>query len=437
MGDSEQPTRYIYTTLDPDLQDAAEQAVAFGMGLVDAQLRKDKRGSIPPGQPQVALVALDPRTGEIKALVGGRNYAASQLNHALAMRQPGSVFKPIVYAAALETAISGGPKIFTPASILNDEPTTFRSGGQVYQPANFHNRYMGEVTLRTALAHSLNNATVELASQVGYARVVDMARRFGWNDAIQPTPAVALGAYENTPLEIAGAYSVFANGGERVAPTTISLVRGNGGAVVYQRPAAARRVLDPRVNYLMVGMLEDVLRYGTGASVRARGFNLPAAGKTGTSRDGWFAGFTTNLLCVVWVGFDDNRELNLEGSRSALPIWVDFMKRVVRYGDYGSVRDFQPPPGVVTTRVCAETGDLDGPDCSGARAEAFIDGTQPVVRCCRSQETEEQDSDRVVEQPETSPAVLAPAPIPSPPAADPPPLPAIPLVLPNAPTRKQ
>lgn len=400
LGDNDQPTRYIYTTLDPDLQDAAQQAVSDGMALVDKELHKGPRSRIPAGQPQVALIALDPHTGEIKALVGGRNYATSQLDHVLAMRQPGSVFKPIVYAAALDTAVTGGQKIFTPASTLTDEPTTFYFGRQVYQPANFRNEYMGTVTLRTALAHSLNNAAVELAQEVGYDRVVDMAHRFGLNEAIQPTPAVALGAYETTPLEIAGAYTVFANGGQHVTPTTISLIRGTDGTVMFQHSPDPRPTLDPRVTYLMVNMMEDVLKYGTGAAVHARGFNLPAAGKTGTSHDGWFAGFTSNLLCVVWVGFDNNRELNLEGARSALPIWAEFMKQAARYRPYRAPREFQPPPGIVSVRVCGDSGQLAGSDCPNTRTEAFIDGTQPVVACCRQEGPTEQYADRVEEAPE-------------------------------------
>ena len=216
--ESDRQGRNIYTTLDPDLQEAAEAAVRLGMAKVDRLLHARKGPPSPSGQPQVALIALDPRTGEVKAMVGGRDYGASQLNHVLAMRQPGSVFKPFVYAAALNTALQSGSAVFTPASLVSDEPQTFYSGNQVYQPGNFHHEFMGEVTLRDALAHSLNVATVSLASQVGYAKVVQMAQRSGLNDAIKATPAVALGAYETTPLEIARAYTTFANQGINVKP---------------------------------------------------------------------------------------------------------------------------------------------------------------------------------------------------------------------------
>jgi penicillin-binding protein 1B len=333
----------------------------------------------------------------------------------MAMRAPGSVFKPFVYAAALETAVTGGSTILTPASVMHDEPTTFHYQRQVYEPGNYHGHYMGEVTLRKALAHSLNIATVQVAEQVGYDRVVKMARRMGLNDAIKPTPAVALGAYETTPLEIAGAYTVFANEGVRVTPTTISLVRAPDGRIVYQHHPDRRTTLDPRVNYLMVSMMQDVLRYGTGGGVRSRGFNLPAAGKTGTSHDGWFAGFTSNLVCVVWVGFDDNRELNLEGSKSALPIWAEFMKQASKVRRYQDARNFQPPPGIVWSHICPDSGDLVGPYCPEERADVFISGTQPAIECRRHSAYLTQYAERVVEpvtQPQTTtqPRSVAPAP---------------------------
>ncbi len=382
FDDHDRQTRYIYTTLDPDLQKAAEQAVALGMENVDKLVKKQKkRAAIPPGQPQVALIALDPHTGEIKALVGGRNYDTSQLNHVFSMRQPGSVFKPFVYAAALNTAIEGGSQIFTAATILKDQPTTFSYGNRTYQPGNFKHEFMGDVTLRTALAHSLNVAAVSLAQQVGLEKVVAMAHRAGLNEALNPTPAIALGAYETTPLEIAGAYTMFANQGLRVPPTAISLVRSADGTALYEHQTDATPQLDPRVTYLMVSLLQEVLRSGTGAGIHAFGFNLPAAGKTGTSHDGWFAGFTSQLLCVVWVGFDDNRELDLEGAHSALPIWAQFMKRAAAMRQYKDAKPFPQPSGIVSAKICMESGQLAGDSCPRTFVEQFIDGTQPVQQC--------------------------------------------------------
>lgn len=401
----EKHTRYIYTTLDPDLQEAAQQAVDIGMKAVDQQLHKDKRK--PSGQPQVALIALDPHTGEVKALIGGRDYRSSQLNHVMAMRQPGSAFKPFVYAAALDTAIEGGRQIFTPASILSDVPGTFVFDNRAYQPANFHGESMGDVTLRTALSHSLNVPAVRLAQLVGYQKVVDMARRAGLNDAIKPTPSVALGSYEATPLEIAGAYTVFANRGTHVTPTTISLARAPDGTVLYQRAVEQRPALDPRVAYLMVNMMQDVLRSGTGAGVRSSGFTLPAAGKTGTSRDGWFAGFTSELLCVVWVGFDDNRELNLEGAHSALPVWTEFMKRAAKLRQYRDAKPFQPPSGIVSANICADTGRRAAEYCPNVRTEVFISGTEPVAECELHALSTQQYADRVmVEPPPATPPTI-------------------------------
>jgi penicillin-binding protein 1B len=327
------------------------------------------------------LIALDPRTGEIKALVGGRSYGDSQLNHVLAMRQPGSVFKPFVYAAAIDTAISGAPKIFTPATLLSDEATSFAFGAEIYQPHDFHGDYQGDVTLRTALALSLNVATVSLAQQVGFAKVVAMARRAGLNDAISPTPSVALGAYETTPLEIAAAYTAFANQGTWVKPTTIEVVRAADGSELSRHEPETRRAFDPRVAYITQNMMQEVLRSGTGAAVRSRGFALPAAGKTGTSHDGWFAGFTSELLCVVWVGFDDNRQLNLEGARSALPIWADFMKAAAQTKPYSAAHEFRAPAGIASAEICDTSGELAGANCPKVHTEVFISGTEPTTVC--------------------------------------------------------
>ena len=382
-GDLPEGSRnYVYTTLDWNLQHAADEAIHAGMKQVDRLLhRMHKKHPIPPGQPQVALIALDPQTGAIKALSGGRNYRLSQLNHVLASRQPGSVFKPFVYAAALDTAVGGGQQIFTPATVVSGEDVSITFNGEVYNPGNFHHEEYGDLTLREALAHSVNTAAVKLAEMVGYRKVVEVARRAGLNDRIQPTPAVALGAYEATPLEIAGAYTIFANKGVYVKPSLVSMVRTREGKIAYQNQTARRQALDPRVAYLMTDLMEEVLRSGTGAGVWSRGVKAPAAGKTGTSRDGWFAGYTSNLLCVVWVGFDDNRDLNIEGAKSALPVWAEFMKRAARLRDYRDVHGFKAPAGIVSATICPESGELAGPYCPNPHAEQFIDGTQPVETC--------------------------------------------------------
>ncbi len=380
--DGDGTIRSVYSTIDLNLQRAAEEAVSSGMQNVDRLLAKTyaKSGE----RAEAALIALDPHTGEIKALVGGRNYARSQLDRILSRRPPGSVFKPFVYAAALETAISGGPNIYTPVSMVDDSPTTFWFGGKPYQPGNFRGEQYGTMTFQDALARSDNVAAVKVAQEVGYGAVVRMAHQFGLNDDIEATPSVALGAYQVTPLEIAQAYTAFANGGIAVKPAVISSYRDADGAALPGGGTRSWQALDPRVNWLMVNMLEEVIRSGTAAGVRARGFTLPAAGKTGTSHDGWFAGFTTQLLCVVWVGFDDYRELGIEGAKSALPIWTDFMQRASRMSAYHNAKEFPMPSGVSAQRICLDTGDLAGDDCTGcanSRIEYFIDGTEPSVKC--------------------------------------------------------
>ncbi len=373
----------VYTTLDMNLQRAASDAVRSGMELVDAQIKKQRRfrGQKPP-EAQAALIAIDPHTGEVKALVGGRNYGVSQLNHVLAKRQPGSIFKPFVYAAAMDTAVEGGSRILTPSSIVLDQPTTFWFDGKPYEPGNFEHKYYGDVTLRDALAHSLNVATVKVAEMVGYDSVVEMANRAGMNYKIQATPAVALGSYEITPLEAVGAYTIFANHGDYVKPGFLRLVRSQEGRTLLKNKVEDKQVLDPRVSYLMTDLMEEVLRTGTAAGVRARyNLNMPAAGKTGTSHDGWFAGYTSELLCVVWVGFDDNRELDLEGAHSAAPIWAEFMKRAATYREYRDTKPFQAPDGIVSVNIDPQSGMLSTPSCPTTRQEVYIAGTQPVTFC--------------------------------------------------------
>ena len=367
----------VYTTLDLRLQNAAEKAIHDGMENIDKLLKAKHRS----GAPQVALIALDPHTGEVRALCGGRNYSVSQLNHALAKRPPGSSFKPFVYAAAMNTAVVGGGEILTPASTVVDAPTTFQYDRRTYAPDNFHHQFHGTVTFRQALAKSMNVAAVQVAQKVGFDSVVALAKRAGMQEDIRPTPSVALGAYDVTPLEIASAYTIFANGGTRVAPGFVSMVREPDGPVLYQRESDSERVLDPRVAFLMTDMLQEVLRSGTAAGVRSRGFKLPAAGKTGTSHDGWFAGFTSELLCVVWVGFDDYSELGLEGAKSALPIWTEFMQEATRYKKYREAKAFIAPAGVVRASVDPASGMLATPYCPSSESDYFIDGTQPADSC--------------------------------------------------------
>jgi penicillin-binding protein 1B len=375
----------VYTTLDPELQRAASDAVDLGVKNIDAQLARRyarwKKAGQPAPQAQVAIVVLDPHTGEIKALIGGRDYGESQLNHILARRQPGSAFKPFVYAAAFQGAVDGVQPIVTPATTVMDEPTTFDFDGKEYTPNNYGEKFHGKVTLREALTDSLNVATVKVAELVGYTRVTDMAHQFGLDPSIRPTPAVALGAYEMTPLEVAAGYTIFANGGVRAEPMFIRNVVNSDGESLEKNTLRARRALDPRVTYLVTNMMEDVINHGTGATVRARGFTAPAAGKTGTSRDGWFAGYTSNLLAIVWVGFDDNRDLGLSGANAPAPIWAEFMKRAIQLPAYSNVQPFEMPPGVLRVTIDPETMELATPQCPVTREEVYIQGTEPTEFC--------------------------------------------------------
>ncbi|HUG80618.1 MAG TPA: PBP1A family penicillin-binding protein [Bryobacterales bacterium] len=389
----------VYTTLDMELQKAAHDAIQVAMADVDKKVaQQHKRGkyaafgypsSGPAPQAQAALVAIDPATGEVKAIVGGRNYGDSQLNRVLAYRQPGSAFKPFVYAAAINTAIERADNpltpashpVMTPISTVDDVPTTFWWDDKPYEPSNFSNKIYGEVTMREALIKSMNIATVKVAEIAGWEGVSELAKRAGLGENIQPTPAIALGAYEVTPLDIAAAYTVFANQGVRMEPYFIRSVADTSGNVLHRNTPKQSQVLDPRVAYIVTHMLEDVIRKGTAVRVRAMGFTEPAAGKTGTDDDGWFAGYTTKLVCVAWVGFDDNTDLALEGAHSALPIWAEFMKRAHALREYRNPEPFKPVDGIVTAEIDPETYELGTYACPKRTTEVFIAGSQPNRYC--------------------------------------------------------
>jgi penicillin-binding protein 1B len=383
--DLETQSYRIYTTLDPQLQRAAAEAIQTGVQGVDKLLAKRYAAWAKKGEPatrvQVALVAMDARTGEIRALVGGRNYGESQLNHALAHRQPGSVFKPFVYAAAFDNVAEGFTPIVTPVTTVDDVPTTFEFDGKEYTPDNYGEEFYGTVTVRDALIHSLNVATVKVAELIGYQRVVNLTRQMGLGTNIQPTPAVALGAYEMTPIDVSAAYTPFATNGLRAEPLFLRSVLAADGTVEETAGPRVRAVLDPRVAFLTTSIMEEVINRGTGVTVRSMGFTPTAAGKTGTSRDGWFAGFTSNLLCVVWIGFDDNRDLGLSGSASAAPLWAEFMKRATALPQYKNTTDFDPPPGVIAEMIDPKSGQLANSSCPQSVQEYFIAGSEPTEMC--------------------------------------------------------
>ncbi len=386
----------IYTSLDPELQRLATTAVESTVHVVDALVDRvhanDKKLGKPYIYPQVALVALDPHTGQVLALVGGRNYGNSQVDHADKHRPTGSIFKPFVYAAAFQTSIEGTmlpgqTSLFSPVTMLSDESTTYGEGTQYeYTPHNFINEYYGSMTARYALMRSDNVATIQLASMVGFDRVAALARNAGVKSA-QGTPSMAIGSYDATPLDMAGAYTIYANKGLHIDPWMLASVRTPTGDIIQDYSPTTRQVLDPRVAYLTTNMMEAVMNGGTAAGVRGMGFTAPAAGKTGTDHDAWFAGFTTNLICIVWVGNDDYTALDpenrgrVQGAAAAAPIWAAFMKQAIQLPQYSDTNEFAVPEGVQLITLDKSTNLLATGTCPDDFTAAFLDGTAPTDSC--------------------------------------------------------
>jgi penicillin-binding protein 1B len=369
----------IYTTLDPDLQQAAYESIQSGMAALDSSFGKRKE-PILPGIAQASLIAIDPRNGHILAMIGGRNYGDSQFNRITqSKRQPGSIFKPFVYAAALETAYSSSTPLTVVSTVL-DEPTKFTFEKQIYEPGNYKDEYLGHVSMRQAIEKSLNVATIKFAEMTGYEKITEVARRLGLNEKIKPYPAMAIGSFEITPLEMGRAYTAFANQGLLSDLTSILKIYDNNAIKIFMTQSQPKKVLTPEIAFLVTSLLQSVIDHGTGAGARARGFVLPAAGKTGTSHDGWFAGYTPDLLCIVWVGFDDNRELKLPGSQSALPIWTEFMKKAVSLKPLkGEI--FTIPEGIQEVEIDPVTGMLATEGCQQRKKDYFIKGTEPTIEC--------------------------------------------------------
>jgi penicillin-binding protein 1B len=368
----------VHTTLDLHLQRVAQDAVRDGLTSLDKILSRRKR----KGVAQAALLAVDPKTGEILAMVGGRSYNQSQLNRVMtARRQPGSVFKPFVYLAAFEHAAQVGDASVSPASLVDDSPTTWEFDDQVWTPENYESEYEGVITFRRALAHSRNIAAIKVAEQAGYERVADFWRKLRLGTPPKAYPSIALGVFEATPFEMATAYTLFPNQGV-VRPLRHIERIDTGGEEVKQKPRAAPRgVAAADSTFLVVNMMRGVLNEGTGAGARAAGFSLDAAGKTGTTndlRDAWFAGFTPDLLTVVWVGYDENQPLGLSGSQAALPIWTQFMTRALS-GRAGA--EFEVPDGISFVDIDPLSGQLATPSCPRTFREAFRIGTEPVRPC--------------------------------------------------------
>jgi penicillin-binding protein 1B len=375
----QQGTLDVFTTLDLNLQRYAQEAVASGVAKVDQILAKRK---VKPAPAQAALIAMDPHTGEVLALVGGRFYNQSQFNRAIsARRQPGSTFKPFVYLAAFERAAEEGRTDLTPAAMVSDEPTTWTYDEQEWSPRNYDSEYDGFITFRRALALSRNIATIKVAEQTGFDRVAALWKRTKVGKTVlQGYPSIALGVFELTPLEMATAYSAFANGGVIKLPRGLARIK-SGNETIVPKVVDGPRIAREATTFLVTNMMRSVINEGTGAGARAAGFALDAAGKSGTTndlRDAWFVGFTPEVLAVVWVGFDDNTPLGLSGTQAALPIWTEFMKRALAgHPNVG----FEAPEGITFADIDRDTGRLALPFCPRVSTEAFLTGTEPTEAC--------------------------------------------------------
>jgi penicillin-binding protein 1B len=357
----------IYTTIDLELQQLAEQALKRQMDRLDT-IYKGRNA-----KPQAALVALDPHTGNVLAMVGGRNYAESQLNRATdARRQPGSTFKPFVYAAALEDGMS-------PVQTFMDAPREFvYDRNKIYRPANYGGGYsMREVTVRTGLVRSLNVVTVDVALHTGLARIANLATRFGLPKP-ERYPALALGTEEVTPLQLAAAYAVFVNEGRRVEPKVIASLSEPPGT--HDLPSMDQ-VISPTTSYMITNTLAAVIDRGTARKAREAVPGTALAGKTGTSRDGWFVGYSPNLVCVVWIGFDDNSQLGLTGAQAALPAWAEFMKGAVAVRPDLGGANFECPEGIKFVEIDSANGLLSTLSCPVRELIAVTERASPHLEC--------------------------------------------------------
>jgi penicillin-binding protein 1A len=381
----------VYTTLDMDLQQTAERALEKQLSSLEAELKPRATRAkyvVPSGDSarpnpktpylQGAIVAVDPRTGYIRALIGGREWNHSNFNRATqARRQPGSAFKPFVYVAAIDNG-------FHPTDVIVDEPVSFPGGnGELYQPGNYDRIYRGPVTLRYALQQSINIPAIKLLRKVGTSLVASYARRMGIRSPIGQNLSLALGSSEVTLLELTTAYGVFANRGIRNDPLFVLRVEDRNGTVLEKNSPRPVEVLSEETTSTMTSMLRSVMDHGTGYPARARGFSIPAAGKTGTMdeyNDAWFVGYTPSLVCGVWVGYDEKRPIGpgMTGARAALPAWTDFMIGATRGRP---VEDFPLPAGTTLREVCAETGMLATSNCPNVTTEMFREGSEPNELC--------------------------------------------------------
>jgi penicillin-binding protein 1B len=369
----------IFTTLDVHMEKQAERAVTHNLLNLEEKhpslKRREKTQRL-----QSCLVALEPQTGKIRAMDGGRDYRQSQFNRVTqSHRQPGSAFKPVTYLAALDETFDRRAH-FLPTSYIDDKAFTWQFGETSWTPKNYKDRYFGRVTVQFALEESLNAATLRLADAIGLDHVLAMASKLGFNN-LPPYPSVVLGGIEVEPIQLAAMYAILANEGMQVQPYAVTAVVNQKGQVIEGHELKAEQVLSPEVAYTMDYMLEQVINHGTGHGARKAGFMRPAAGKTGTtndSNDAWFAGFTPNLLSVVWTGFDQKQALGLTGAEASLPAWTDFMKQATASRPDG---DFPVPPDIAKVNVDPLTGYLASPYCPVTIMGVFPKEAAPTEIC--------------------------------------------------------
>ncbi len=367
----------IFTSLDMIMQRSAEEALNNGIANLAKKYRHIRNAKTPL---EGVVLTIQPGTGYVKALVGGRNYTTTQFNRAIqARRQPGSLFKPFVYITGMDP--SRGPQTLTASTVLDDSPISVKAGSADWKPQNYDNRFHGPVTVREALAHSYNIPAVRAAIDAGVPNVIKTAANIGVESKLQPYPSVSLGSFEVTPLEIAYAYSAFANLGVKSEPVTILAVVTRDGQLLETRNLKMKRVAPAAVCYVMNDILKDVFDYGTAGRARSLGFEHAYAGKTGTTnnyRDAWFIGYSPRILSLVWVGFDDGHSVRLAGGDACVPIWTRHMNRID-----GLVQDvdWKRPEDVTEREIDPRSGMLATPYCPRTRPEVYVAGTEPESVC--------------------------------------------------------
>ena len=397
----------IYTTIDPLAQDSSERSSSRQIASLQKRLNRifldstkaDRRMKIPRERflsefdsiygahreefsklpdsiglrkAQISVVALEVTTGAIRVLIGGRDFGESKFNRALmARRQPGSAFKPFVYTAAMDNG-------FTPATVVLDQPITLMTTDGEWRPENYDRVFNGPITIRSALAKSVNLVAIQVLNKVGANTVIEYARKMGLKHNMNPVPALAIGACEVTPMEMTSAYSVYPNGGVRAIPYFIEKIVDKTGRVLESHTPEEKEALSPQTAYLMCSLMRSVVCCGTGASIPGLGFTRPAAGKTGTTNDysdAWFVGYTPQIACGVWTGVDERRSMGtgVTGSTAAIPVWV---KTMIPLHRALPKEDFQRPAGIKTESICSESHLFATPSCPKSVTEFFLEDSQ-------------------------------------------------------------